>query len=33
MAEDRMLRHTYLYENIMITNKLRAASIGVGKES
>jgi len=27
-----MLRNTYLYENIMFTNKVNAASIGVRKE-
>ncbi len=32
VTEDRMLRNTYFYENLMFTNKVNAASFGVGKE-
>jgi len=32
ITEDRMLRHTYLYENRMFTNKVKAALFWVGKE-
>jgi len=33
MSEDRMLRNTYFYEIGMFTNKVNAASFGVGKEN
>ncbi len=32
ITEDRMPRNTFLYENIMFTNRVNAASLWVGKE-